>query len=426
MKKITTVLILLTFACLASTAAAMKQFKTSYALVIGINTYADAKWPSLSYAVKDAQGMADFLKQQGFNVIELFNEQATRAEIIYALEDILAPKIGTDDRVLLFFAGHGATRNLGGTEYGYIVPYDGKQGFSSYIAMDQLRTLALKMENAKHILFIMDACYGGLLTGMRGSTISENHPSYLTEIRSRKARQVITAGGANQQVADKGRGQHSVFTGYLLDALAKGQADLNGDGYVTFSELSSYILPAASTSFQTPAWSTMAGHEAGEFLFQVSFTGTRPRPNLPPPEPGPKRSAPSYENEVTNVIREYFDANNQTDVNRLLTLMAPSVDYYRAGSYGHAQIKEDKLKFYARWPQIAYTPVGELAIDRKGANEVSVGVQYDFSVRNPVQCKGRHGAASMNLGLVKSGNQWLIVSIKENIDTRDKFNPCLN
>jgi hypothetical protein len=426
MKRLATVLILLTIVCMTPTGAAMKKFEASYALVVGINNYPNARWPNLSYAVKDAEGMASFLVQQGFEVIKLINEQATRAEIIYFLEDILAPKIRTDDRILLFFAGHGATRNLRGKEYGYIVPHDGKKGFSSYIAMDQLRTLALKMDNAKHILFIMDACYGGLMTGMRGSTISENHPYYLDEIRSRKARQVITAGGADQQVADKGRGQHSVFTGYLLDALAKAQADMNGDGYVTFSELNTYILPAASTSIQTPAWSTMAGHEAGEFLFQISIAGKRTKPKISPPETGQKRSAPSYEKEVSNIVKDYFSANNQTDTDRLLALMAPSVDYYRAGLYGHAQIKEDKLKFYARWPQVAYTPVGELAIDRRGANEISVGIHYDFSVRNTALCKGRHGAASKSLRLAKFGSRWLIVSIKENVDTRDKFNPCLN
>jgi uncharacterized caspase-like protein len=47
---------------------------------------------------------------------------------------------------------------------------------------------------------------------------------------------MLTAGGADQQVADNGPNGHSVFTWTLLQGL-EGRADLNGDGYITASEL---------------------------------------------------------------------------------------------------------------------------------------------------------------------------------------------
>jgi TPR repeat protein len=49
--------------------------------------------------------------------------------------------------------------------------------------------------------------------------------------------------------------------------LNDGTADNNGDGYITFSELSGYIQVAASLYNQTPGTDSLAGHEQGDFLF---------------------------------------------------------------------------------------------------------------------------------------------------------------
>ena len=50
---------------------------------------------------------------------------------------------------------------------------------------------------AKHILFLMDACYSGLAFA-RSAPISSQMPDYLNNITSARARQIITAGGAGE------------------------------------------------------------------------------------------------------------------------------------------------------------------------------------------------------------------------------------
>ena len=296
---------------LIETETGAQFYDQSYALVVGIDRYRSPKWKGLTYAVKDAQGMEGFLKQQGFRVTSLYNQQADRNTIIYQMQNVFAPRVKQGDRVLIFFAGHGDTERFGGNDYGYIIPHDATDSSHTYISMEELQTLSRKMGQAKHQLFIMDACYGGLL-GVRGGAISEHVPNYLDEITKRKARQILTAGGPNQQVVDGGPGGHSVFTGYLLKGLREGAADLNSDGYVTFAELTSYLVPTATNTYQTPGYSALPGHELGEFVFRsLKGVTSPPTPVKPEPievvQPTDKERGAQSQKDWANVIASVVD-----------------------------------------------------------------------------------------------------------------------
>ena len=104
-------------------------YRETWAVIIGINDY--AKWPKLSYAVNDATAMQELLVEKyGLkreNITLLLDRDATRERIMSVLGDALsdAGKIQRDDRVLIFFAGHGTTRALpSGRSIGYIIPVD--------------------------------------------------------------------------------------------------------------------------------------------------------------------------------------------------------------------------------------------------------------------------------------------------------------
>ncbi len=245
-------------------------YEKSWAIVVGIDDY--AKWPKLEYASHDAQAVADTLTGQfGFpssQVIVLKNAQATRNNILAAFHDRLADdRTSRNDRVFVFFAGHGATRRLAsGRDLGYVIPVDSDPNAfaTDAIAMSDLQNIAESMK-AKHVMFVMDACYSGLGLTRGGPSSS----AFLRENARRSARQMLTAGGADQQVADAGPNGHSVFTWVLLQALA-GKGDLNGDGLITGTELAAYVAPAVSAvSQQTPAFGSLPGSQGGEFVFQV-------------------------------------------------------------------------------------------------------------------------------------------------------------
>ncbi|MES2071387.1 MAG: polysaccharide deacetylase family protein [Pseudomonadota bacterium] len=244
-------------------------YQNSWAVVIGINDY--AKWPKLQYAVQDAKAIRDTLVNRfGFasdKVLSLSNADATRNNIMALFHDKLAhANLNKDDRVFVFFAGHGATRRLSsGRNLGYIIPVDSdpEQLAFDAIPMTDLQNIAESL-NAKHVLFVMDACYSGL-----GLTRGGGTSNFLRENAKRLGRQMLTAGGADQMVADGGPNGHSIFTWTLMQALS-GKADLNGDGMITATELAAYIAPAVSSvSQQTPAFGSLPGSEGGEFVFEL-------------------------------------------------------------------------------------------------------------------------------------------------------------
>jgi peptidoglycan/xylan/chitin deacetylase (PgdA/CDA1 family)/Flp pilus assembly protein TadD len=254
--------------------AAAPLYRESWALVVGINAY--KSFPQLSYAVNDAKAVRELIiRKYGFqpdHVTTLLDGDATRDRILAALGDTLADgkRVAREDRVLFFFAGHGVTRKLpSGKSLGYIVPVDATTSAyqSQAISMTNFQDASDSIP-AKHVFFVMDACYSGLaLTRGAGAAASGDRRQYLAEVTRRTAREVLTAGGADEQVADNGPGGHSIFTWTVLQGL-EGKADLDGDGVITATELSAYVAPSVSSlSRQTPVFGHLAGSEGGEFVF---------------------------------------------------------------------------------------------------------------------------------------------------------------
>jgi len=93
MRKARMIVLACCLACISLPGRVNAQFfDRSYAIVIGIDHYEFANtWPTLSYAVKDAQAMAGLLRGQGFTVIPLYETQANKQAILSSMQDNLAP-----------------------------------------------------------------------------------------------------------------------------------------------------------------------------------------------------------------------------------------------------------------------------------------------------------------------------------------------
>ncbi len=239
------------------------QFGNYYALIIGIDNYT-GQWASLKNAVSDAKAINLILRgKYKFDYIkELYNEQATRQNIIRELE-WLVENVKPTDNLLIYYSGHGEFNQA--LNKGYWVPVDAKAASTSYyISNSDIQTF-LGGIKSKHTLLISDACFSGDI--FRGNTVSvpfEESEKYYARVNSISSRKALTSGGV-EPVLDGGREGHSVFAYYLLKAL-----DSNAKQYYDASQLFDNIkIPVINNSEQAPQFNAIknAGDEGGQFIF---------------------------------------------------------------------------------------------------------------------------------------------------------------
>lgn len=214
----------------------------SYALVIGISHYANLPDSAqLQFPDRDAQSVyTTLISQQGGefpanHVHVLTGAQATQANILKELETWLPSVTAPDDRVLIYFAGHGFMS--GGK--GYLAPYDIDLHNipGTAIPMDTLGMLIGTKIQGKWKVLLTDACHSGAITPETdpmqvNHMLLDLHQSIFSLTASRDREQSFES-------AEQGGG-HGIFTYYVVRGLA-GAADANGDGVVTADELAEYV-----------------------------------------------------------------------------------------------------------------------------------------------------------------------------------------
>lgn len=234
-----------------------------YALIVGIDKYKGV-WPPLQNASNDAKAIEKLLKNsykfEHFKT--LYNEQATRENIISAFEWLVA-NAKEDDNVFVYYSGHGEYKK--DLNKGYWVPVDAETNSTAkYISNSDIQTYISGIKG-KHTLLISDACFSGDI--FRGNTVSvpfEESEKYYKEVHSLPSRQALTSGGI-EPVMDGGKDGHSVFAYYLLKAL-----EGNSSKYFDASQLYSKVkIPVINNSEQTPKFSSIknTGDEGGQFIF---------------------------------------------------------------------------------------------------------------------------------------------------------------
>ena len=205
-------------------------YAKSHAVVIGINAYDHAD--DLSGAETDARQVTAQLKKRGFNVTTLLGRRASAQRIRAVLAEELPAVAGENDRVFVYFAGHGVSKLRGRRRNGYLLPStsDPKRPTSTgALSMTEMVDWFRDYE-AKQIMFVADACYSGLALRSRSGSDRgiESHRIYAHHVYQ-KALVLLVAGQDNQKALEwKNQG---VMTEVLLQGL-DGHTDGDGDGIV--------------------------------------------------------------------------------------------------------------------------------------------------------------------------------------------------
>jgi outer membrane protein assembly factor BamB len=282
----------------------VKGFQKSVAILVAIDNYTNGV-PELRTPVADAVALRDMLQDEhGFDVGVLTNQQASLEGLRTLLAD-LPTRIGPDDRVLFYFAGHGTLQPSDDGPRGYILAQDASRDSTEhYLPMDDLNR-QLSLLQCRHMLIILDCCFAGALRWSStrdlllapGNLHQERYDWFIRDA----AWQAIASAAHDEKALDVAAGQalgvreagmeHSPFAEALIDGLS-GQADLRpvdqlGDGVITATELFIFLrhrlAPATGAIHprQTPLLWPLPRHDKGEFVFLVPGHN----PNLPPAPP---------------------------------------------------------------------------------------------------------------------------------------------
>jgi hypothetical protein len=198
------------------------EFGRYYALIIGLQSYHN--WESLESPHQDARRLAEILSQQyGFDTTLLLD--ASKNQLMAAIDD-LRKRVGEDDNVLIYFAGHGQLLRRDAIDersgFGYWLPVNAEVNGTTYWIPNSAVSELMALARARSVLVVADSCYGGAMSTDPSSMLvagSGNLSEGLIELGlSRQARFVLSSGGL-APVFDRISGEHSVFARSLIEVL---------------------------------------------------------------------------------------------------------------------------------------------------------------------------------------------------------------
>ena len=172
----------------------------------------------------------------------LKNEQATTAQI-YSAMDWLLDESKKNDKVVIYFSGHGDVETKTIRQRGYLLAHDTPANNYRVGAVrledlnDVLATLA--QINEAQIILITDACHSGNLAGKS----IEGTQATATALTKQFANEVKIMSCQPNELSLEGTqwgGGRGIFSFHLIDGLI-GLADKNSDGQVNLREIERYL-----------------------------------------------------------------------------------------------------------------------------------------------------------------------------------------
>jgi internalin A len=207
--------------------------KERLAVIVGIDEYTIMS--SLRYAVADAKAMKELLEEKGNFTIDYYaddGKKVNRYNIMRAVEDANnAASRGWIKTFVFYFSGHGLEKD--GVQYLATAETDPDYPETSAIVLDDiLDSIKSIEENAKAIVFI-DACRN------RGKDRKSSSDAW-TKYDDSHGLGILYSTSPGQFSYENSNLGHGVYTYYLMEAL-NGEGDFDGDGYITFDEVSQYV-----------------------------------------------------------------------------------------------------------------------------------------------------------------------------------------
>ena len=260
-----------------------------WAVLIGVENYADSNVTQLNYSVDDVDALRKVLiDHAGYkdeNILVLKDEEATAAKVRSTLGTWLPRQVSDEDMVLIYFSGHGGAEpsirgNVkDGTEkYMMLCDSLADDMYGTAIPMSELARIFGRIR-ADKLLFAMDSCYSGATSqadggkgvmreGMKAIGLSDE---YLNALTGSSGTVVLTASKASEVSMESKALGMGVFTHFLCQAL-RGAGDSDSDGLISVVELFQFLnrsVPDAAKQMGSSQHPVMKGEISGTFPIAV-------------------------------------------------------------------------------------------------------------------------------------------------------------
>jgi tetratricopeptide (TPR) repeat protein len=235
------------------------------ALIVATSQYIDPTLRQLIAPAQDAKGLTEVLENPNignFEVRTLLDESSYRLK--QEIEDFFGESRTKDDLLLMYLSCHGI-RGQDGQLYYATSDTSRKRLKSTSIEASFVNNLMLSCRALTQILFL-DCCHSGAFAKgftLKSGNSREVHTNQYFEVHdSSRGKLVMTASDAIQYALEgddtpkktQDSIAYSVFTKALIQGLESGEADLDGNGKVTYDELYDYVSGQVKqkTPQQTP------------------------------------------------------------------------------------------------------------------------------------------------------------------------------
>ena len=250
------------------------QHNESHALIIAIEKYADVSIQDVKYAANDANEFLSAIVPLDYpecSQIVLINNQATQA-VIKSRLNVITQKCASGDRLLVFYAGHGFSKD----NNNYITCYDTLRDdlVGTSITLNKIFEVLRECKCEKVLLFL-DCCHSGLpiddrMRDIIGSMSSDELKAFLDEAEFRCG---FASCKTNQVSYHSDELKHGIWSFHLIKAL-KGNAEeaMYKNFVITSMSLQNYLAKEVPKTVQNLIGSTyiqvpvVFGNQTHEFL----------------------------------------------------------------------------------------------------------------------------------------------------------------
>lgn len=186
---------------------------TNYVVCIGIADYPGTS-NDLRVSANDAKTIANIYEKNGSSVVRvLLNQQATREAVLAEMTNLFG-KADQNDRIILYFSGHGLPGSLS--------CYDGQLLYSKIVEV-------MKHSRATTKMVMADACFSGKMRSSKQRGDKYSSLDVMFFLSSRSSESSLETPYAN-----------SLFTIYLERGL-RGGADADKNRTITARELYNFV-----------------------------------------------------------------------------------------------------------------------------------------------------------------------------------------